>query len=105
MVSQSITYIKGDKILENSPIKFIKEYHESDTKNIVRLYKLERNLLISSFSLLFCRVCEKMHLNYRVLESNIYADAAAVFSYSTKKQFSISRIRKKNMDYYELKRK
>jgi hypothetical protein len=46
-----------------------------------------------------------MHLNYRVLESNIYADAAAVFSYSTKKQFSISRIRKKNMDYYELKRK
>lgn len=34
--------IPSVKILENSPMNFIEEYEENDTKNIVRLYKIEK---------------------------------------------------------------
>jgi len=30
------------RILENSPMEFIREYEEEDSKNLVRLYKLEK---------------------------------------------------------------
>ncbi|MDR7079824.1 RimJ/RimL family protein N-acetyltransferase [Neobacillus niacini] len=32
------------KILENSPMQFIREYEEEDTNNIVRLYRLEKSV-------------------------------------------------------------
>ncbi|WP_335486544.1 GNAT family N-acetyltransferase [Neobacillus niacini] len=32
------------RILENSPMQFIREYEEEDTRNLVRLYKLEKTV-------------------------------------------------------------